>query len=268
MNATYPESAVMTTTNTKTSSKSRIRFPDIPERTPDDMTSAKAIHLNGKSHYLGLYFAERPNTVVDAEHYISRIPTRDMTGVVYPDLLVSFDADPQALDESNAYVISEQGKPPDFILEIASRRTRTHDRTTKRDIYASLEVPEYWRFDQNPTRSNPPLAGERLVNGRYEPIPVQELGDGILQGHSTALGLLIRWDHGNLEWWDPKTEAPIPTLETEREARLEAEQGRQEERVGRIEAEQSHQREREARLEAEAKTRELQAQLARRDREG
>ena len=169
MNSNYPESAVMTTTNT--SSKSRIRFPDIPERTPDDMTSAKAIHINGRSHSLRFYFADRPNTIVDSEHYISRVPTRDMTGVVYPDLLVSFGADPQALDESNAYVLSEQGKPPDFILEIASRRTRTNDRTTKRDIYASLEVPEYWRFDQNPTRSSPPLAGERLVDGRYEPIP-------------------------------------------------------------------------------------------------
>ena len=261
MNATYPESAVMTSTNTKTSSKSRIRFPDIPERTPDDMTSAKAIHINGRSHSLRFYFADRPNTVVDSEHYISRVPTRDMTGVVYPDLLVSFDADPQALEESNAYVISEQGKPPDFILEVASRRTRTHDRTTKRDIYASMEVPEYWRFDQNPTRNSPPLAGDRLVDGRYEPIPVQGLGDGILQGHSTILGLLIRWDHGHLEWWDPETEAPIPTLETEREAKLEAEQGRQEERLGR-------QREREARLEAEARTRELEAELARRDREG
>ena len=41
----------------------------------------------------------------------------------YPDLLVAFDADPVAYDASNGYVVSEQGKPPDFILEVASRRT-------------------------------------------------------------------------------------------------------------------------------------------------
>ena len=64
----------MATANTKTSGKTRIRFPDIPERTPDDMTSAKAIHLNGNSHALKMHFADRPNIVVDAEHYISRIP--------------------------------------------------------------------------------------------------------------------------------------------------------------------------------------------------
>ena len=262
MNATNSESAVMTTTRTNKTARSPIRFPDIPERTPNDMTSAKAIHLNGRSHYLGQYFADRPNTVVDAEHYISPVPTRDMTGVVYPDLLVSFDAHPEALEFSNAYVISEQGKPPDFILEIASPHTRRTDRTTKRDIYAALEVPEYWRFDEHPTSSsNPPLAGDRLVDGQYEPIPVQELGDGVLQGHSAVLGLFIRWDHGELEWWDPKTEAPIPTLETERESRLEAERGQ-------LEAEQGRQVERQGRLEAEARIRELETELARRDKEG
>ena len=46
-----------------------------------------------------------------------------MTGVKYPDLLIAFDVDPEAYQSSNAYVISEQGKPPDFVLEIASRGT-------------------------------------------------------------------------------------------------------------------------------------------------
>ena len=64
----------------------------------------------------------------------------------------------------------------------------------------------------------------------------------------TVLGLLLRWDHGELKWWDPETDAPIPTFETERRGRLEAEQGRQAER--------------EARLEAEVKVLELQAELA------
>ena len=35
----------------------------------------------------------------------------------YPDLLVAFGVDPAAYKASNAYVISEQGKPPDFVLE-------------------------------------------------------------------------------------------------------------------------------------------------------
>ena len=213
----------MATANTRTSGKAPVRFPDPPERTPDDMTSIKAIHMNGNSPALMVHFADRPNTMVDAEHYISRIPTRDMTNVVYPDLLISFDANPGALEKSNAYVISEQAKPPDFILEVASRSTRTADRTTKRDTYAGLEVTEYWRFDENPTRSNPGLAGDRLIDGEYQPIDIDTLPDGRLRGYSTVLNLILEWHEGQLNWIDPETGEHIPTFQQEREARLQAE---------------------------------------------
>ena len=45
-----------------------------------------------------------------------------------PDLLVALRADPETYRENNGYIISDQGKPPDFVLEIASpehRQTRT-----------------------------------------------------------------------------------------------------------------------------------------------
>ena len=242
--------------NAKASSKGRIRFPDIPERTPDDMTSAKAIHLNGNSHYLKIHLSDRPNTVVDAEHYISRTHTRDMTGIVYPDLLIAFNADQEALERSNAYVISEQGKPPDFILEVASRSSRTFDRTTKRATYAALGIPEYWRFDESPTRSNPGLAGDRLAQGEYQPINIDILPDGRLRGYSAVLDLILEWREGLLNWIDPQTESPISTLEQEREERLAEREGRLAEREGRLE-------EREARLAAEARNRELESEIRR-----
>ena len=62
----------------------------------------KGIHLNGNSHSLRVHYADRPNTIVDAERYISRIPTRDMTGIVYPDLLLAFDAGPGVLERANS----------------------------------------------------------------------------------------------------------------------------------------------------------------------
>ena len=213
----------MATANSETSAKARIRFPDPPERTPDDMTSIKAIHLNGKSHALRLHFADRPNTIIDAEHYISPIPTRHLAGVVYPDLLIAFDADPETLEENNAYIISEQGKPPDFILEVASKSTRAADRTTKRDAYARLEAAEFWRFDEDPTPTNPALAGDRLIDGAYQPITIDTLPDGRLRGHSAVLNLILEWYEGQLNWIDPVTEEHIPTFEAEREARLQAE---------------------------------------------
>jgi Uma2 family endonuclease len=38
-----------------------------------------------------------------------------------------------AYKESNGYVIDEQGKPPDFVMEIASRRTVRQDIAGKRN---------------------------------------------------------------------------------------------------------------------------------------
>ena len=33
-----------------------------------------------------------------------------------PDLLIALGADPETYRENNGYIISEQGKPPDFVL--------------------------------------------------------------------------------------------------------------------------------------------------------
>ena len=44
-----------------------------------------------------------------------------------PDLLIAMGAGPDAYRENNGYIISEQGKPPDFVLEIALRSTGRQD---------------------------------------------------------------------------------------------------------------------------------------------
>ena len=51
-------------------------------------------------------------------------------------------------ETSNGYIVSEQGKPPDFVLEIASESTAETDVGTKRDEYAALSIRQYWRFDK------------------------------------------------------------------------------------------------------------------------
>ena len=123
---TAPESAAMTTSNTKAPAK-RGYVPGHPGEAPDDMTSARAIRLNGNSHSLRVHYADRPNTIVDAEHYISQIPTRDMTGVVYPDLLIAFGARPGRPRMERRLRHIRAWQAPDFVLEVASRSTRTTD---------------------------------------------------------------------------------------------------------------------------------------------
>ena len=95
----------------------------------------------------------------------------------------------------------------------------------KRPAYAGLGIPEYWRFDETGEFHGTRLAGDWLVDGRYEPVPIETVGEGVLQGYSTVLNLIIRWDHGQLGWHDPETGEHIATFTLER-ARAESAEAR------------------------------------------
>ncbi len=232
----------MTTSNTlasKTKFPPRFRLPDIPEKHPDDMTSFSHLAANGNAHHLAVHLGNRESTIVSGERYICREPGAAMR---YPDLLVAFGTDPAAYDASNGYIISEQGKAPDFALEIASRRTGSVDTGEKRSCYEDLGIGEYWRFDETGEHHGARLGGDLLVDGRYEPVEIEELPGGVLQGYSPALDLYLRWVAGILAFYDPVTGEPIASLESER-ARADSE--------------------REGRFQAEARNRELEAELRR-----
>ncbi len=222
-----------------TRSQSRFRLPDIPQREPDEMTSFDHIHMIGSAHYLVLHFGKPETTLVAAERYIVLEPGQSGSDVIrrYPDLFIAFDVDPIAYKESNGYIISEQGKPPDFVMEVASVSTADTDTGAKRDDYAALGIPEYWRFDETGEYHGARLAGDRLVDGEYQPIPIEQLSEDTLQGYSEVLDLYLRWHDGRLEWYDPTTGRHIVTFDDER-ARADDERARaDDERAGRIQAE-------------------------------
>ena len=108
----------MTTKPTKVTTITPL--PDPPQREPEDMTSFEHLHLNGNSHHLARHFGHPQTTIVAAERYVVPGPGKNTQPRRIPDLLIAFDADPQAYKENNGYIISVQGKPPDFVLEIAS----------------------------------------------------------------------------------------------------------------------------------------------------
>ena len=198
-------------------------FPDPPEHPEDKMTSFDHLTINGNAHYLALHLGMPDTTLVAGDRYMALAPTRSMAGIRYPDLLVAFGVDPAVYRRRNAYVISDQGKPPDFVMEIASPSTGRIDANEKRNDYATLGIPEYWRFDETGGSHGTRLAGDKLVEGRYEPIAIYELSGDILQGFSPTLNLHVRWERGELVWIDPATEERIATFEDERAARLRAE---------------------------------------------
>ena len=183
---------------------------------------------------------------------------------------MAFDVDPELYFGSNGYVISEQGKPPDFVLEVASASTATEDLGVKREVYAAFGIPEYWRFDETGEYYGDRLAGELLVEGEYRPIRIERLSDDTLQGHSDVLDLDIRWYDGRLDWFDPETGRHIATFDDERAARIQAETRADSERAARVHAETRADSERAARVhaetrasDAEGRNRELEEELRR-----
>jgi hypothetical protein len=180
-----------------------------------------------------------------------------------PDCVVSFGVDPQAIHDRNGYVISEVGKPPDFVLEIASESTGVVDYTRKRDGYAGYGVREYWRFD--PTGGDyhdQPMAGDVLVNGEYQPTPLNRGAGGLIRGHSPVLGLDLCWDNGRLRFYDPKAGEYLSTMIEALSGHAESEARADAESHARVEAEARADAEAQARVEAEAEVQSLRERLS------
>ena len=251
----------MTTPNTfaKTpKGQGRFRLPE-PLKDPEEkMTAFDHLHKFGNAHHLALHFGNPETTLVEADRWIIAEPGTFRDLARYPDLLVAFDVDPGRYEENNGYIISEQGKPPDFVLEVASESTGHVDVGAKRDDYAALGIPEYWRFDKTGEHHGARLAGDRLVNGVHVPMPIDELPDGGLQGYSAVLNLSLRWERGELVFYDRATEQHIATFEDERARADNAEAERDAERARADIAEARADRERAA---AEARIRELEERL-------
>ena len=209
-------------------------LPDPPKT--HDMQQYNHYHLAAIGNTVYRHFANQPDVLVSGEGYLCFDRNQPQSEWRYPDLVVVLGVDPDAISENNGYEINDVGKPPDFVLEVASPSTGRADYTTKRVDYAAFGVSEYWRFDYSGgLYHDAPLAGDLLVNGQYEPkqLSADHPGKmmGILSGYSTALDLCLCWDSGKLRFYDPKADEFLmdPTeLETalieaqaERDAALE-----------------------------------------------
>ena len=256
----------MTTTQSQARKTAIIRLPDPPDPEPGDMTSSQQLSVTGATYHLIRHLGHSESTVVDEQHYLApTAPRRTMAGTRYPDLLIAFGVDPAYYQARNAYIIDEMGKPPDFILEIASDGTWRVDAGAKWQHYQELGVREYWRFDgKGDDRRRPRLAGDRLVNGQYRPLEIHPAGPAdALEGYSPILNLRLRWQDAMLLWIDPETGQPIPTYDDAMELLTQSRAETAAERRARSrEVEARNRAEARSRL-AEARNRELEAEIRR-----
>ena len=219
-------------------------FPVFPSR--GDMQNPIYLHNPGYQATLRRHFGSPESTIILGEVPVGR-DLRQRRGLRVPDLLIAFGVDPATIIAHRGYSIEEWGKPPDFVLEIASENTAENDVTVKRDDYAAFGIPEYWRFDPSGGEYyGTGLAGDRLVDGAYQPISITETDDRHSWGRSGVLGLDLCWEDGQLRWYDPAAGRYLLTFDEEAEAHIAAQDERDAERR--------------ARLAAEARVRELEAE--------
>lgn len=215
-------------------------YPDLPLE-PRDMEQMPAAHyLREMLQYVltpGVQYPHHPTVLIGDQIPIYYGPARPGGGPpahVIPDCLVALDVDAEAIWNRVGYDPMQNGKPPDLVIEVASRSTYRNDATRKREIYRQIAVPEYWRFD--PTGGElygVPLAGDRLSpGGGYRPIEIVTVDETSSWGHSAVLGLDLCWEDQWLRWYDPSARRYLPTFDEETEARIAAE-----ERVRQLEAE-------------------------------
>ena len=183
-------------------------LPD-PPRQPDMQQDNVLFFFHA---ILEIWYAGRRRDVLIAGQGFLRHDPYNEDERFAPDCVVAFGVNPRNIISRNGYVISEVGKPPDFVIEVASRSTGRRDYTVKREGYARYGVGEYWRFDHTGGRfHDAPLAGDLLVDRKYERLPIHSEPDGLIWGHSPVLGLDLCWDAGEFRFRDPTTGYFLPT---------------------------------------------------------
>lgn len=187
---------------TQASLKTPIFYPE-PDGTPMAESDPARDYLVYGVEALKLYFQDRSNVYVSGNLWLSYqqgVPD----AVVAPDVFVVFGVENR---QRRSYKVwEENGKTPNWVLEVTSRSTRHKDEQEKPQTYAQMGVTEYFQYDPTGDYLNPPLKGRRLVGGNYQSIAANNLEDGTICLTSQVLGLEMRLlPDGRLRFFNPNT---------------------------------------------------------------
>ncbi|BAY08357.1 Uma2 family endonuclease [Calothrix sp. NIES-2098] len=131
---------------------------------------------------------------------LNKLKTESFRG---PDFFVVLDTERKT--RKSWVVWEEDGKYPNFILEILSESTANTDKDLKKKIYQNtFRTPDYFWFDPYTLE----FAGFHLVDGQYQPLEPNT------QGHlwSQQLGLYLGIHQGLLRFFTT-AEKLVPTPE-------------------------------------------------------
>lgn len=162
-----------------------------------------------------------------------------------------------AKHDRRTYKLWEERVAPCAAFEITSKSTWLEDMGTKRALYESLGIEEYFLFDPLDEYLSPRLQGFRLVEGFYRPMKVAP--DGTLR--SQELGVILRPEGTLLRVVDPDSGEALPTLgESMAQALVEAQRAQAEAQRAQVEAQRAQVEAQ--RAQAEAQRAQVEAQRA------
>jgi len=165
--ATQPSTKPSTQPTTESTSKSTPEIPEIIYPSSDGKPVAETYdHLYAiliTLEVLRQYLTGQQATVLGNQflYYSQGFPKLRIA----PDVMVIFNVQPGGRDN---YKIWEEGQVPAVIFEITSPGTKDQDLISKKDLYAQLEVKEYWLFDPKGQWITEKLQGYRLRGETYE----------------------------------------------------------------------------------------------------
>lgn len=119
--------------------------------------------------FLGRHFSAMGRSIYLAEEMAVLYPGEE---VITPDVLAVLDVAQPEDDERLAWVVADEGKGLDFVLEVLHRGDRKKDLVDNVERYAHLGIPEYFVYD----RARQQLHGHRLAGpgpGRYQRVVPQ-----------------------------------------------------------------------------------------------
>ena len=124
-----------------------------------------------------------------------------------PDVFVAFRV--RKGRDRKTYNIWEEGRPPDWVLEILSASTYEQDLDPdgNQRIYCRMGVREVWLFDPKGEFTHPRLQGLHLAGQAYRPLPEIEVPQVPQALCSPALGLQLHVRDDTLRFWNRRTGA-------------------------------------------------------------
>jgi Uma2 family endonuclease len=153
-------------------------YPEFPwPPTEDELPYSDGMPMESLRHVLQMYLLMDPLMLAwkDRDVFIGgnmfvyfspdQVLTEDFRG---PDMFVVLDVPKR---DRKSWVVWQEGKGPDVVIELLSDSTAQRDRTEKKQVYQDrLRVPEYFWYDPYGDE----FAGFLLRDGVYVPIEADE----------------------------------------------------------------------------------------------